>query len=69
MVLWLGEASGIPKGKVAAAKRAALSARPHLPAKSAAIRKIIPWELIEARFRKAGAFQRNRPAQNEQQSE
>jgi hypothetical protein len=47
MVLWLGEASGIPKARVAAAKRAAFSARPHLPAKSAAIRKIIPWEMIE----------------------
>ena len=54
MVLWLGEASGIPKAKVAAAKRAALSARPHLPAKSAAIRTFIPWEMIEIRLDRRG---------------
>lgn len=47
MVLWLGEASGISKAKVAAAKRAAMSAGAHLPAKSAAIRKIISWQMIE----------------------
>ena len=52
MVLWLGEALGIPKAKVAAAKRAAMSAGPHLPAKSAAIRKILPWEMIEVRLNK-----------------
>lgn len=54
MVLWLAEASGIPKSSVAAAKQAALSAKPHLPAKSAAIRKIIPWEMIEVRLDKRG---------------
>jgi hypothetical protein len=54
MVLWLGEASGIPKAKVAAAKRAAMSASSNLPAKSAAIRRIIPWEMIEARLGKRG---------------
>jgi hypothetical protein len=54
MVLWLGESSGVPKAKVAAAKRAALSAGAHLPAKSAAIRKIIPWEMIEGRLDKRG---------------
>jgi len=52
MVLWLGEASGVAKAKVSAAKRAALSADPHLPALSAAIRKIISWEMIEARLTK-----------------
>jgi hypothetical protein len=52
MVLWLGEASGIPKAKILAAKKAALSASPALPAQSAAIRKVIPWELIEARLKK-----------------
>jgi hypothetical protein len=50
MIPRLGEASGIPEAKVAAANRAALLARPQLPAKCAAIRKIIPWEMIEARL-------------------
>jgi hypothetical protein len=54
MVLWLVEASGIPKAKVAEAKQAAMSARPHLPAQSAAIRKIIPWKIIEVRLEKRG---------------
>jgi hypothetical protein len=52
MVLWLAEASGIPKVKVAEAQRTALSAKPHLPAQSAAIRKIIPWRMIEVRLNK-----------------
>jgi hypothetical protein len=48
MVLWLGEAVGIPTKRVAEAKQAALSAGPHLSAQSAAIRKVIPWEDIAA---------------------
>jgi hypothetical protein len=54
MVLFLGEASGVPKAKVAEARRAALSAEPHVPTKSAAIRRIIPWELIEVCLDKRG---------------
>lgn len=50
MVLWLGEASGIPKATVREAKQAALSARPSLPAQSAAIRKVIRWDAIEVRL-------------------
>src|SRR5208282_6445087 len=45
MVLWLAEASGVPRTKVAKAKQGALSAKPHLPAQSAAIRMTIPWEM------------------------
>ena len=48
MVLWLGEASGISKTKVSQAKRAALSARRGYSSQCAAIRKIIPWDVIEA---------------------
>ena len=51
MVLWLGEASGVQRTKVLEAKRAALSAGASLPAVSAAIRKTIPWEEIESRFK------------------
>lgn len=51
MVLWLAEASGVPKGKVAKAKAVALSSST-LQAQSAAIRRIIPWEMIEVRLDK-----------------
>jgi hypothetical protein len=54
MVLWLGEAAGVPRAKVAAAKKAALSARPHLPAQSAAVREIISWEMIERNLGRPG---------------
>jgi hypothetical protein len=49
MVLWLGEASGVPKASVAKAKQAALSSS-SLHAQSAAIRRIIPWKMIAARL-------------------
>lgn len=49
MVLWLGEASGVPKASVAKAKQAALSSN-SLQAQSAAIRRIISWEMIETRL-------------------
>jgi hypothetical protein len=54
MVLWLAEASGVPRAKVAKAKQAALSAKPHLLTQSAAIRRIIPWEMIEFRLDNSG---------------
>jgi hypothetical protein len=47
MVLWLAEASGVPKARIAKAKQAALSSGPQLQCQSAAIRKMIPWEMIE----------------------
>jgi hypothetical protein len=52
MVLWLGEASGVQKNRVLEGKRAALSSSPQLQAQSAAIRKVIPWEMIEGRLDK-----------------
>jgi hypothetical protein len=50
MVLWLGEASGVPRAIVATAKQSALSSSPNFQAQSAAIRKIIPWDLIDNRL-------------------
>jgi hypothetical protein len=50
MVIWLAEASGIPKARVVKAKKAALSSGPHFPAQCAAIRKTIAWEMIETRL-------------------
>ena len=49
MVLWLGEASGIPKAVVERARRAAMQKK-HMGSQSAAIRKIISWPMIEARL-------------------
>jgi hypothetical protein len=50
MVLWLGEASGVARARVADAKEAALLSGPQLQAQSAALRRIIPWEMIEIRL-------------------
>ena len=54
MVLWLAEASGISKARVAKAKETALSASPQLQAQSAAIRRVVPWKMIEDRLDKRG---------------
>ena len=51
MVLWLGEAAGVPRKKVLEAKNAALSAPRSLPSMSAAIRKVIPFSEIEPLLR------------------
>jgi hypothetical protein len=50
MVLWLGEACGVPNTKIYYAMQAALRGGPTLNHQVAAIRKVIPWELIEARL-------------------
>lgn len=50
MVLWLGEACGVPVLQVKAAKAAAVACRGSFPAQCGAIRRIIPWEVIEQRL-------------------
>jgi hypothetical protein len=65
MVLWLGETSGIQKRKVLEARRAALSTAPSLPALSAAIRKVIPWEMIEVCLDKRGRYCRESSTRSE----
>jgi hypothetical protein len=50
MVLWLGEASGVPPIVVRRATKAALDAPASLSAKAAAIRRVIPWSLIVERL-------------------
>lgn len=50
MVLWLGEAPGVPKATVEAAARAALAGKSSMAAQSGAIRRVIPWALIEERL-------------------
>jgi len=46
MLLYLAKASGAPPSRLAKA-RAAERAVPSLQAKSGAVRKVIPWEVIE----------------------
>jgi hypothetical protein len=47
MLLWLGEASGIPKNVVLRAKRATVLSRRNFTSQSAAIRSVISWDMIE----------------------
>jgi len=53
-VLWLAEAVGVSKRRVTEAKNAALSAASTLAAQCAAIRRIVPWEIIEQRLTGVG---------------
>jgi hypothetical protein len=53
MLLWLAEASGVPKARVVEAK-AACSVSQNPSAQSAAVRRIIPWEMVEVRLDKRG---------------
>jgi hypothetical protein len=48
MVLWLGEAADVPSRVVAAAAEAALAAEPVQGSRSAKIRRVIPWAMIES---------------------
>ena len=50
MVLWLGEAVGIPTESISAAVRAALAAPANMMSQSSAIRGTIPWSEIDARL-------------------
>lgn len=43
MLLWLADAAGIDRGKLRRAKRAALK-ESSMPGRSAAIRRLVPWE-------------------------
>ena len=50
MVLWLGEACGLPKALVVEAKTEALAAKPSRASQCAAIRNLIPWSKIEKKL-------------------
>jgi hypothetical protein len=50
MLLWLAEASRVPRPTLLKAKRAGLSAGPRFAAQCGAIREIIPWEMVEAKL-------------------
>jgi hypothetical protein len=59
MLLWLAEAAGIPKDRLARAKRTALAAAPNLGSHAAALRRVIPWPDIEARLGAVGRSRRS----------
>ena len=50
MVLWLGEGVGVPHDIVEQAAKACLAAGPTLPRQCAAVRKLVPWKMIEERL-------------------
>jgi hypothetical protein len=47
MVLWLAEASGVKTSLILQAKKSALGASRALQGKCAAIRRIVPWSIVE----------------------
>ena len=51
MVFWLGEALEVPNAALKAACVAATGVRPHHALQAAAIRREIPWRMIESRIR------------------
>ena len=50
MLLWLAEATGVPRAKVLGAKRAAKSVGANFASQSAVIRRLVPWEDVAARL-------------------
>jgi hypothetical protein len=53
MLLWLAEATGVRRATVLAAKRSALATGRTRGAHCARIRKVIPWQIVEAQIRRA----------------
>ena len=51
MLLWLAEASGLPRGRLLRANKAALAAGDHHGPSTAAVRSLLPWEAVEQRLR------------------
>ncbi len=50
MVFWLGEALGVSDARLTAAYAAATCVRPHHACQTAAIRREIPWHVVEVRI-------------------
>jgi hypothetical protein len=55
MLLWLIEASGVPKRLVLAAMHSALSAAPSYASQCSAIRQTVRWQIVEKRLQGAAA--------------
>ena len=47
-LLWLAEAVGVPRFALVKARDAVLEAESSAPARAAALRKVLPWPLVEA---------------------
>jgi hypothetical protein len=52
MLLWLAKAAGLSASVLASARKAERGAET-LPAKAAAVRNVVPWDLIEKKLWKA----------------
>lgn len=53
-LLWLAEAAGVPRFALMKAKEAVLAARENSAAQAGALRRVLPWPLIEALLRARG---------------
>lgn len=51
MILWLAQAVGTPRFALRRAKTVLRRAQAHTSSESAAVRSVLPWELIEALLR------------------
>jgi hypothetical protein len=58
MLVWLAEAAGASRQKLLRARRAALESGPRMQAMSAAIRRVFPFNEIEALLATCGSRQR-----------
>jgi hypothetical protein len=47
-LLWLAEAAGVPRFALVKAKEAALAAGEHSASQAGALRRVLPWALVEA---------------------
>ena len=48
MLLWIAEASGVANSRITWARRAALASERRLQSHCSAIRRVIPWDTVEA---------------------
>lgn len=53
-LLWLAEAAGVPKTRVAAGKRAIVTSDQNVAMRSAAFRRVVPWEAVALALRDGG---------------
>lgn len=51
MLLWLAEASGLPRAQLLRAKAAALAVSDHNGPSTAAVRALLPWDMVEQSLR------------------
>jgi hypothetical protein len=50
-LMWLAEAAGVPRFALEKAMAEVLGAEPNMPSQAAALRRVLPWALVEALLR------------------